>query len=144
MALQASTSQAPTSQAPQMVPPLCQPLPSSGSQPATPYQQAVQLPSSLRGGESPSTPPLTNLQPRAVKMLMVTGGRELKAEMITHGLSVTPGECVRGPPLGRPVSRCHTRRVSTPLVHLARLPQIQHWGAPCTNAVAVRGLQGTP
>ena len=37
-------SQAPPPQAPQMAPPVCQPLPSSGSQPATPYQQAVQLP----------------------------------------------------------------------------------------------------
>ena len=35
-------SQAQLPQAPQMVPPLCQPLPSSGSWPATPYQQAVQ------------------------------------------------------------------------------------------------------
>ena len=42
---QASTLQAPMLQAPQMVPPLHQPLPSSGSQPATPYQQAVQPPS---------------------------------------------------------------------------------------------------
>ena len=32
-----------------MVQPLCQPLPSSGSQPATPYQQAVQLPSKPKG-----------------------------------------------------------------------------------------------
>ena len=45
MAPQASTSQAPMPQAPQMAPPLHQPLPSSGSQPATPYQQAVQPPS---------------------------------------------------------------------------------------------------
>ena len=44
MAPQATMPQAPMSQAPQMVPPLCQPLPSSGSWPATPYQQAVQLP----------------------------------------------------------------------------------------------------
>ena len=45
----ASTSQVLLLQAPQMVPPLCQPLPSSGSQPATPYQQAVQLPSKPKG-----------------------------------------------------------------------------------------------
>ena len=32
-------------QAPQMAPPLCQPLPFSGSWPATPYQQAVMPPS---------------------------------------------------------------------------------------------------
>ena len=41
-ALQAPVSQAPAPQVPQMAPPLCQPLPSSGGQPATPYQQAVQ------------------------------------------------------------------------------------------------------
>ena len=47
--LQAPTSQTPTSHAPQMAPPLCQPLPSSRSQPATPYQQAVQPPSNPKG-----------------------------------------------------------------------------------------------
>ena len=48
-ALQAPTSQAPLPQAPQMAPPLHQPLPSSGSQPATPYQQAVQPLSKPKG-----------------------------------------------------------------------------------------------
>ena len=42
-------SQAPLPQAPQMAPPLCQPLPSSGSQPATPYQQVVQPPVKPKG-----------------------------------------------------------------------------------------------
>ena len=42
-------SQAPLPQAPQMAPPLCQPLPSSGSQPATTYQQAVQPPVKPKG-----------------------------------------------------------------------------------------------
>ena len=46
---QASTSQAPMLQAPQMAPPLCQPLPSSRSRPATPYQQVVQPPSKPKG-----------------------------------------------------------------------------------------------
>ena len=41
--------QVPPPQAPQMVPPMCQPLPSSGSQPATPYQQAVQPPIKPKG-----------------------------------------------------------------------------------------------
>ena len=45
----APKSQAPPPQAPQMVPPLCQPLPSSRSQPATPYQQVVQLPVKPKG-----------------------------------------------------------------------------------------------
>ena len=46
---QAPTPQASTLQAPQMAPPLHQPLPSSGSQLATPYQQAVQPPSKPKG-----------------------------------------------------------------------------------------------
>ena len=45
----APRSQAPLPQAPQMAPPLHQPLPSSGSQPATPYQQAVQPPVKPKG-----------------------------------------------------------------------------------------------
>ena len=45
----APRSQAPPPQAPQMVPPMCQPLPSSGSQPAIPYQQVVQLPIKPKG-----------------------------------------------------------------------------------------------
>ena len=48
-ALQAQVPPASPLQAPQMVPPLHQPLPSSGSQPATPYQQAVQPPSKPKG-----------------------------------------------------------------------------------------------
>ena len=48
-ALQAPTLQVPMPQAPQMVLPLCQPLTSSRGQPATPYQQAVQLPSKTTG-----------------------------------------------------------------------------------------------
>ena len=45
----APKSQVPLPRAPQMVPPLHQPLPSSGSWPATPYQQAVQLPVKPKG-----------------------------------------------------------------------------------------------
>ena len=45
----APKSQAPLLQAPQMVPPLCQPLPSSRSWLATPYQQVVQLPVKPKG-----------------------------------------------------------------------------------------------
>ena len=42
-------SQAPPPQGPQTAPPLCQPLPFSGSWLATPYQQAVQLPVNPKG-----------------------------------------------------------------------------------------------
>ena len=48
-ALRAQVPQTPLPQAPQMAPPLHQPLPSSRSWPATPYQQAVQLPSKPKG-----------------------------------------------------------------------------------------------
>ena len=68
---------------------------------------------------------------------MVAGGRELEAEMITPGLPVTPGEHERGPPLGRPVSRCHARWVSTPPVHLIMSPQPQHLQVPHLNVAVV-------
>ena len=45
----APKSQAPPPQAPQMAPPMCQPLPSPGSQLATPYQQEVQPPVKPKG-----------------------------------------------------------------------------------------------
>ena len=48
-ALRAVAPQAPPLQAPQMAPPLHQPLPSSRSWPATPYQQVVQPPSKPKG-----------------------------------------------------------------------------------------------
>ena len=69
-----------------------------GQQPLTSRRCNCQV--SLRGGESPSTPLPINLWPWVVKMLMVMGGRELKAKMITPSLPVTPGERVRCPPLG--------------------------------------------
>ena len=47
--LQVPASQVPVPQAPQMMPPLHKPLQSSGSQPATPYQQVVQPPSKTTG-----------------------------------------------------------------------------------------------
>ena len=45
----APKSQVPLPRAPQITPPLCQPLPSSGSRPATPYQQTVQPPVKPKG-----------------------------------------------------------------------------------------------
>ena len=129
--LQALVSQAPASQAlvpraPQMAPPCTSHshLPGVSQQPHTSRQFSCRV--SQRGWESPSTPLPTNLRPLVIRMPMAAGGRELKAEMITPGLPVTPGESERGPPLGRPVSRCHTRWVSTPLGHLVMAPQPQH------------------
>ena len=72
-AMRAMVPQAPTPSAPkslaslpqalQMAPPMCQPLPSSGSLPATPYQQVVQPPIKSKGRESPLTPLLIKLWP---------------------------------------------------------------------------------
>ena len=79
-----------------------------------------------------------------VKTPMVAGGKELTVEMIRPGPPVLARECVKGPPLGQPVNRRRTMRVNAPLVHLARLPEIQHQAAPRTNAVVVQGFQRTP
>ena len=68
---------------------------------------------------------------------MVAGGRELEAEMITPSLPVTPGECERGPLLGRPVSRHHARSMSAPPVHLIMSPQPQHLQVPNPNVAVV-------
>ena len=68
---------------------------------------------------------------------MATGGRVLEARMITVSLPVTPGERERGPPLGRPVSRCLTRWVNAPLGHLAMSPQPQHLKVPHPNMAVV-------
>ena len=58
----APKSQAPPPQPPQTAPALRQPIPSSESQPATPYQQAVQLPVKPRREDAPLTPPSIKLQ----------------------------------------------------------------------------------
>ena len=135
--LWAQALQTPVPQAPQMVPPIHQPLPPSRGQPATPYKQALQPPSKPTVWESPSTPLLTKLLPLAVRTLMATGDRELKAKMITASLPVAPGESERGPLLERPVSRCLTRWVSTPQGHLTLSPQPQHLKVPHPNVVVV-------
>ena len=143
-ALRAAVLQAPPPQAPQMVPPLCQPLPSSGSWPATPYQQAVQLPSKPKG-RGVTFDSFTN---KLVAMgsqdadgcgRQRTRGRDDNTRPASHSRGMHEGSSVR-----QPVSRHHPGRVSTPLVHLTMLPQLQHQGAPHTNAVVVRGLQRTP
>ena len=65
-------------------------------------------------------------------------------EIIRPGLPVREGACVKGPPLGPPISRCRARLVSAPLELLMMLPEIQPQGAPRTHAAAVPGLQRTP
>ena len=49
---------------------------------------------------------------------MYVGDRSPKVEMVTVSLPAAPGEDGRGPPSGRPVTRCLNRRVDTPLGHL--------------------------
>ena len=100
LALQDPVPQAPAPQAPQMAPPICQPLPFPRGQPATPYQQAVQ-PLIKSTGLGVTFDSSTDKH-------AATGGQDAdghgrqstQAEMITAGLTVTPGECERGPPSG--------------------------------------------
>ena len=97
--LPTSMSPAPPPQTPQMVPPLCQPLPSSGSWPATPYQQVVQLPSKPKGRGVTFDSSADKLAAIGSQDTMVAGGRGLEAKMITPGPPVLPREHVKGPPL---------------------------------------------
>ena len=100
MAPQAPMLPASMSQAPQMAPPLRQPLPSSGSQPATPYQQAVQPPSKPKGRGVTLDSSTDKLEAMGGQDTDDHGGRELKAEMITPGSPVPSREHMKGPPLG--------------------------------------------
>ena len=131
----APAQQAPVPQAPQMVPPIHQPPPFSRGQPATPYQQAVQLSSKTTGLGVTFDSLLTNLPPLAVRTWRAMGDKVLKVEMMTASLPVAPGEHKRGPSLGRPVSRCLTRLVR----HLAMFPQLQYGKVPHPNMAVVRG-----
>ena len=97
MALQAPMPLVPLPQAPQMAPPLHQPLPSSGSRPATPYQQAVQPPSRPKGRGVTFNSFADKLPAAGGQDTDGHGRQEPKAKMITPGL---PRECVKGPPLG--------------------------------------------
>ena len=110
-------------------------LPGVSHQPCTSRQCSRQV--NLQGWESPLTPPLTNMLPLVVRMPMATGGREHEADMITPGLPVTPGECERGPPSGRPVSRRLIRWVSAPPEHLTMSLQLQHLKVPHPNMAVV-------
>ena len=77
-------------------------------------------------------------------MPLPMGGQLLKAGTIIAGPPVPPRERVKGPPSRRPASRHLIRGLSIPLGCLAMLPQLQHRGAPHTNAVVVQGLQRDP
>ena len=97
----APKSQAPLLQAPQMVPPVCQPLPPSGSQPATPYQQAVQLPVKPKGrGVTFDS---------SIDKVVAIGGQDTDGherqrttddKMIRPSPPVLAGEHVKGPLIG--------------------------------------------
>ena len=72
---------------PQMVPPLHQPLP---GQPATPYQQAVQLPKSPLGGESLMTPLQIKPPPGVAQAHMTAEDLPLEGGEMVANPSVTP------------------------------------------------------
>ena len=96
-------------------------FPGTSQQPCTSRQCSCQV--SLQDWESPLTPLPPNLLPQAVRTPMYVGGRVLEAKTITASLPVAPKECERGPPSGRPVSRCLVRWVSTFTMSPSFLPQ---------------------
>ena len=104
--------------APQMAPAICQLPLLPQSRPATPYQN----------WESPLTPWPPSLLPLTVGTPMYTGDRLPKAEMMFIGLPAIPEEDKRGPPSGRPISQCLTRRVDAQLGHLviSLHPHLRH------------------
>ena len=91
-------------------------FPGAGQQPHTSRQYSHQV--SLQDWESPLTPPPPKLLPQAVRMPMYMGGRVLEDETITTGLPIIPREHDKGPPSGRLICRCLTRRVDAQLGHL--------------------------
>ena len=135
--LWAQVPQTPVPQAPQMVPPICQPLPPSRGQPATPYEQAMQLPSKPTG--------LGVTFNSSADKTAAPGGQDADG----HGRQRAQGRDDNS----RPASRSRgtqerssvrmtskqmlARWVSTPPEHLAMSPQLQHLKVPHPNVVMV-------
>ena len=62
--------------------------------------------------ELPLTPLPPSLLPLIVRTQTYTGDRLPEAEVMAVGLPATPEEDERGPPSGRPISRCPARRMN--------------------------------
>ena len=92
----------------------------------TPSSSGVTAPSTSRGGmpgyvppwESPSTPQPLSLPPLTIRTLMYVGDRLSEAEIMAVGLPATPEVGKRGPPSGRLIHQCLTRKVGAQLGHL--------------------------
>ena len=129
MVLQAPMSQAPMPQAPQMVPPLHQPLTSCRGWPTTPYQQVVQLLSKTTG--------LGVTFDSSADQHAATGGQDAA----THGRPATRGWDDKSGPTSFAKGACKRSSIqmTSKMLHQGvECPSgLQHWGAPCANAVAV-------
>ena len=132
---QAQQAQMPPTSAlhtPQMALPLCQPPP---GWPATPYQQAVNLPGKSTGRGVTFDSSIMKLPPLVVKALRTTGDRGLEGGEMVANLPVTPGECKR-----RQVGRHLIRRVISPPGQHQTFPQPQHLKVPCLSGAVGQGL----
>ena len=102
-------------QVPQMAPAICQLPLLSRSRPATLYQQLVQPLSKTSGLRVTFDSLASKPAPTDSWDTMYAGDRLPEAEMMTVNLPAVPEEDERGPPSGRPIRQCPTRRVDTQL-----------------------------
>ena len=97
-------------QVPQMAPAIRQLPLLPPSRPATPYQQAVQLPGKTSGLRVTFDSPASKPAPTGSKDVDVHGRQVSRGSDDDHQSASHPG---RGPPSGRPVTGCLNRRVGT-------------------------------
>ena len=71
---------------------------------------------------------------------MYAADRLAVAETMTASLPATPGEDGRGPPSGRPITRCLDRRVDAPLGHLVISLHPPSLETPHHSLAALQGL----
>ena len=131
---------APVPQVLQIAPAICTTPPLPRGQPVTPFQQVVQLPSRTSGIRVTFDSSATKPTPTGSRDIMYVGDRLAEAKMMTVSLPATPGEDRKGPPSGRPVTRCLDRRVDAPpgrLIISLHPPPLE---TPRHSLVALRGL----
>ena len=116
----------------QMALPLWQPPP---GWPATPYQQAVQLPGKYTGRGVTFDSSIDKTPPSVVKAQRTMGDRGLGGGEMVADLPVTPGECKR-----RQLSRHLIRWVISPLGQHQTFPQPQHLKVPRLSWAVRHGL----
>ena len=117
---------------PQMAPPLHQPPP---GWPATPYQQAVQLPGKSTGRGVTFDSSVDKTSPTGGQSLEDCGRQRTRGGETVADLPVTPGECKR-----RQVCSRLIRRMISPPGQPKTFPQPQHLKVPRLSRAVRQGL----